>query len=171
MKGFTPPNFDKWQGKKLLNLQFLQRNYSPLVIDYSVSIPDVCVYRKDGSDWSLLRVSGPLFVLTVSNCPDPVLFVLSALHFRESRDFSLPVPVQSTKLCRNESQVYFTFAQGQDFMISTESPQDAQLLVNSLAQWNQESHRQNSSRKIFQPNVKPSKDLAYQHLVRVMSRP
>jgi hypothetical protein len=111
-----------------MNLKVLRRVLSPLVVDYTLAIPGVCVYERQEGEWHKLQVTGSLFVSAVQDSPDPLIFILTVVNAEDPHNYTLTVPRNLAEEFVDDAQVHIRIGPKQ-VMFSADSAVDAQKLV------------------------------------------
>jgi hypothetical protein len=168
MSGYRPPSFNTWSGKHAMNLKVLRSTLSPSVLDYTLSIPGVCVYERQDGIWQKLQVTGPLFLAAVQDSPDPVIFVLTIVNAENPRNYTLTIPRNSAEQFVDDAQVHIKIASKQ-VMFSADSAADAQKLICEIANFVPPTTATPVTQKAAGSPQYINKDPTYQHLLRMVS--
>jgi hypothetical protein len=160
-----PPSWDSLPDKKDMNLRVLKRIFSPAVLDYSLSIPAVSVYQNSNDEWHKLKISGPLFVLSLADSRCPVIFIMATTHFQNIQNFNISVPFGSAQAFVSGSQFHLKVGD-RALMFSTHCEADAANLERAIATF---SPGKAVAGEKMQP-VEVTQDPTYRHLLRMLKR-
>ena len=145
-----PISFENFPNKKQINLNVLRRCFTPAVLDYTLCIPEVSIYRNvNGKDWTRLQISGPLFLLVVNGCDDPVVFLMNNQVFVNTRDYHMLVP-NGTKKVIEENKLYLNMGGSTFVLIATDSKEDAVRLAAALDEF---EPRRDDQMPVYVPEV------------------
>ena len=127
-----PISFEQFPKKKQINLNVLRRCFSPAVLDYTLCIPEVSIYRKaNGKDWARLQISGPLFLLEVNGSDDPIVFLMNNQVFVNTQDYHMRVPKETERVVEN-NKLYLKMDDSTFVLIATDSDEDARRLAAAI---------------------------------------
>ena len=110
----TTYDFTKLPDRDELNMRVLQRLFKENKIQkIEIVVPKVSLYRSsDGdSDWKMLQIHGPLFLLRFENKPCAFIFVMNNTCYKNTENFTTEIP-ETTVMKVDGDAIYFKFGNG-----------------------------------------------------------
>ncbi|OHT05505.1 hypothetical protein TRFO_26780 [Tritrichomonas foetus] len=132
-----PIVFKDDEEKKATNLRVIRRILSDTVLDYDLVIPACSVYQAFKNEWQKLRIYGPLFVLSLSDFPQPLIFILNTTSFDNPENFRLMYDRETSSIRNDGAKVFIKIKENNNnstkqFCISADSPNDGHMLASCL---------------------------------------